>query len=233
MECIVLAGGLGTRLQGVIGEYPKCMAPVNGKPFLYYLFVYLQQQKCRRVVLSLGFKHDVITRWLDTQSWPFDIDYVIEPQPLGTGGGIQLALTQTQEENVIILNGDTMFRVDLGAMLAFHQQIQAATTLALKEMHAFDRYGVVNVDENNCITAFEEKRYMDSGLINGGIYAINRKAFFEKELPEHFSFEKHYLELFVREKQFYGFRSDGYFIDIGIPEDYQKVQEDFKSQFED
>jgi D-glycero-alpha-D-manno-heptose 1-phosphate guanylyltransferase len=145
---------------------------------------------------------------------------------LGTGGGIQLALTVAQEENVIVLNGDTMFNVDLNGMQAFHTQHQAATTLALKEMHAFDRYGVVNTDENNCIVAFEEKRYMDSGLINGGIYVINRKAFLGKELPEHFSFEKHYLELFVREKQFYGFRSDGYFIDIGIPEDYNKAQID-------
>ena len=73
MECVILAGGLGTRLRDTIGDYPKCMAPVNGKPFLHYLFVYLQEQGCRRVILSLGYKFEVITDWLRQHSWPFEI----------------------------------------------------------------------------------------------------------------------------------------------------------------
>ncbi|PZF73162.1 nucleotidyltransferase family protein [Taibaiella soli] len=233
MECIVLAGGLGTRLQGVIGAYPKCMAPVNGLPFLHYLFVYLEKQQCNRVILSLGFKHEVITQWLDTQDWPFEIDYVIEVEPLGTGGGIQLALEQAAENDVLVLNGDTMFMVDLAAMLTFHREQKAETTLALKEMHAFDRYGIVHTDDAGQIISFEEKKYMESGLINGGIYTINKMAFFGKELLKRFSFEKQYLELFVAEKQFYGYRSESYFIDIGIPEDYHRAQQDFKTIFED
>ena len=231
MECIVLAGGLGTRLQGVIGAYPKCMAPVNGKPFLHYVFTYLRSQPCTRVILSLGFKHDVITDWLGTQEWPFDIDFVIEQEPLGTGGGIQLAMQQATGTDVAILNGDTMFRVALTDMLSFHKRKQAAATIALKEMQQFDRYGVVLKDAAGCIISFEEKQYRDAGLINGGIYIVNRKAFFDKQLPEHFSFEKHYLELFVQEKQFFGFEDKGYFIDIGIPEDYEKAQQDFKELF--
>lgn len=233
MECIVLAGGLGTRLQGVIGAFPKCMAPVNGLPFLHYLFVYLERQKCTRVILSLGFKHEMVTQWLDTQDWPFDIDYVIEVAPLGTGGGIQLALEQAGEEDVLVLNGDTMFMVDLPALLDFHRAQKAATTLALKEMHHFSRYGMVHLNEANQIVSFEEKKYQETGLINGGIYAINKKAFSNKNLLESFSFEKQYLELFAAEKQFYGFRSEGYFIDIGIPEDYSKAQQNFKTIFED
>jgi len=233
MECIILAGGLGTRLQGVIGAYPNRMAPVNGMPFLHYLFVYLQQQKCTRVILSLGFKHEVITQWLDTQTWPFDIDYVIEVEPLGTGGGILLAMEQAQEKDVLVLNGDTMFMVNLAEMLGFHQQQNAETTLALKEMHAFDRYGVVNTNDTGLIVSFEEKKYMERGLINGGIYAINKKAFFDRDLLEKFSFEKQYLELFLSEKHFYGYRSEGYFIDIGIPEYYSKAQQDFTTLFEE
>jgi D-glycero-alpha-D-manno-heptose 1-phosphate guanylyltransferase len=231
MECIVLAGGLGTRLQGVIGAFPKCMAPVNGRPFLHYVFTYLQSQPCTRVILSLGFKHDVVTDWLGTQQWPFAIDYVIEQEPLGTGGGIQLAMQQATGADVAVLNGDTMFCAALENMLAFHRGKQAETTLALKEMHRFDRYGVVNTDTNGCVISFEEKQYRDAGLINGGIYIINRERFFEKAMPEHFSFEKHYLELFVKEKHFFGFEDKGYFIDIGIPEDYEKAQADFKELF--
>lgn len=231
MECIILAGGLGTRLRGAIGDYPKCMATVNGKPFLHYLFIYLQEQNCNRVILSLGYKHEVITDWLKDHQWPFEISYVIEQEPLGTGGGIQLAMREARADNVVVLNGDTMFRVGLNSQITFHQQVQSATTLALKEMKQFDRYGVVNTNIDNIITAFEEKQFRESGSINGGVYIINRQYFLSKGLPEKFSFEKDYLEAFISEQKFYGFNSDAYFIDIGIPEDYQKAQEDFKTLF--
>lgn len=229
MECIVLAGGLGTRLQSVIGLYPKCMAPVNGKPFLHYIFDYLEKQQCTNVILSLGFKHEVIIEWLQTQKRNFTVDYVIEETPLGTGGGISLALTKATEDNVAVLNGDTMFRTEIHTMLAFHIAKQAATTLALKPMQQFERYGVVKMDENNCITAFEEKKYYDEGLINGGVYIINKAALAAKGLPEKYSFEKDYFEAFVHEGNMYGFVSDAYFIDIGIPTDYEKAQVDFKT----
>lgn len=231
MECIILAGGLGTRLQGVIGASPKCMAPVNGQPFLAYLFDYLNEQKCTRAILSLGYKHKVILDWLDTQDLYFELDYVIESEPLGTGGGIQAAVDEAGADDVVVLNGDTMFKVDLAAQMAFHRDSKAATTLALKKMHKFDRYGVVNTNAKGVITAFEEKQYKEEGLINGGIYVINREAFLAKNLPEKFSFEKEYLERYTKENKFYGYASDGYFIDIGIPEDYARAQEDFKTLF--
>lgn len=231
MECIVLAGGLGTRLRGTIGDYPKCMAEVNGKPFLQHIFNYLQQQGCTRAILSLGYKHEVVLEWLETQSPSFEVAYVIEEEPLGTGGGIKLAMQASVTNQVAVLNGDTMFRIDMQDMMLAHINMQAATTLALKEMFNFNRYGVVNTDVNNTIHSFEEKKQMDEGLINGGVYIINKDAFFSKNLPEKFSFEKDYLEAYVNEGAFKSYRSDAYFIDIGIPEDYSKAQEDLK-QFE-
>ncbi len=232
MECIVLAGGLGTRLRGAIGDFPKCMAPVNGKPFLHYIFTYLQQQGCKRVILSLGYKHEVITELLKENSWPFEISHVIEHELLGTGGGIQLAMREAKEDNVAVLNGDTMFQTDLDDMLDFQKHMGADTSLALKEMKDFDRYGVVKVDNRYVITQFEEKQQRESGLINGGVYIINKKSFLDKGLPEKFSFEKDYLEAFMNEGKFYGYKNDGYFIDIGIPQDYEQAQEDFKRIFE-
>lgn len=232
MECIVLAGGLGTRLRGTIGEnVPKCMAPVNGQPFLHYLFEYLATQPCERVILSLGHKHEMILDWLQTEQRPFAIDYVLEHEPLGTGGGIQLALKQAKGEHVAVLNGDTMFRVALQEQLNLHLVKDAETTLALKEMHNFDRYGVVNCAANGCITSFEEKQQRDRGLINGGVYIISRNSFLLRELPEKFSFEKDYLEAYVPEQKFYAYTSDSYFIDIGIPQDYEQAQEDLKTMF--
>ncbi|HQJ89409.1 MAG TPA: sugar phosphate nucleotidyltransferase, partial [Paludibacteraceae bacterium] len=112
MDAIVLAGGLGTRLRSVVSEVPKCMAPVCGKPFLYYLLSYLNKYKeINKVILSVGFLREHIFNWIDENrsQFNFEIDYAIEENPLGTGGGIKLALSKTQAENVLILNGDTFF----------------------------------------------------------------------------------------------------------------------------
>ena len=232
MEVIILAGGLGTRLKDVIGAYPKCMAPVNGKPFLSYLFDYADAQGATRVILSLGYKHRVVTDWLETFDYlPFELDYVIESEPLGTGGGILAAIEEAETDDVAVLNGDTMFKVNLREQYKYHKEKNAATTLALKKMHNFDRYGVVNTDAAGIITSFEEKQQKEEGMINGGVYFINREAFLAKNLPEKFSFEKDYLERFVKEKKFYGFTSEDYFIDIGIPVDYDAAQVDFKNLF--
>ncbi|MBL7718552.1 MAG: nucleotidyltransferase family protein [Flavipsychrobacter sp.] len=231
MECIILAGGLGTRLRGTIGDYPKCMAPVNERPFLHYLFVYLQQQGCSRVVLSLGYKHEIITGWLEQNQWPFEISWVIEEEPLGTGGGIQLALRAAKDADVAVLNGDTLFRVDLAEQFAAHRAAEASATLALKRMTNFSRYGVVNEDEAHRICSFEEKQQRESGLINGGVYILNKNYLLGKNLPEKFSFEKDFLEAYVGERAFLAYTSEAYFIDIGIPEDYLQVQEDFKTLF--
>lgn len=231
MEAIVLAGGLGTRLQGVIGAYPKCMAPVNGRPFLGYLFDYLEQQKCTRVILSLGYKHKVITDWLEDQDVYFEIDCVIEDEPLGTGGGILAAVDVAETEDVAVVNGDTMFRVNLAEQMKFHRNSHAETTLALKKMHQFDRYGIVNTNAAGLVTSFEEKQYREEGLINGGVYCINTAAFLSRGLPDKFSFEKEYLEKYSGQKKFFGYVSDAYFIDIGIPADYEQVQTDFKTMF--
>ena len=224
MECIILAGGLGTRLRGVIGNQPKCMAPVQGKPFLEHMFAYLEQQGCTRLILSLGHRHEVITDWLTTQNHPFGITHVIEQEPLGTGGGIRLAMQQSTTQNVLVLNGDTMFRIPLSGLLDHHRRHNAETTLALKTMHQFQRYGVVRVNEQHTITAFEEKKYYETGLINGGIYCINRERFLARNFPEKFSFETDYLERHVHEGIFSGYTHDAYFIDIGIPEDYERAQ---------
>ena len=231
MEAIILAGGLGTRLQGVIGAYPKCMAPVNGKPFLAYIFDYLERQECTRVVLSLGYKHEVVAEWLNKGSVNIPCSQVIESEPLGTGGGIQLALGAAKDKNVVILNGDTFFDVDLQKMMDFHLKAESKTTLALKQMREFERYGVVNMGANNIILSFEEKKYRATGLINGGVYIVDKEALLAKHLPQKFSFEKDYLERYVAEGNFCGYELDGYFIDIGIPEDYARVKDDFKKMF--
>lgn len=232
MECIVLAGGLGTRLQSVTKDaLPKCMALVNGQPFLHYLFSYLQQQQVTKVLLSLGHKASVVLDWLQDKNYGFEVTPIIEQEPLGTGGGIQLALQAAQSNDVIVMNGDTLFLCDIKELFQVHQSHPAAVTLALKIMQQYDRYGSVILDDESKILAFEEKKYKDHGTINAGTYCINKHAFLNKQLPTKFSFEKDYLEAFIHEGSFYGRAFDAYFIDIGIPEDYHKAQHNFLTLF--
>jgi D-glycero-alpha-D-manno-heptose 1-phosphate guanylyltransferase len=234
MEAIILAGGLGTRLRSVIGKaLPKCMAMVAGRPFLHHLFQYLEREGCEHIILSLGHGHSHILDWLEKeQPTRIPVDHVIEQEPLGTGGGIRLALEGAAAEHVMVLNGDTTFEVQLRTLLNFAKTTGAETALALKAMRHFERYGIVEVEgQLGRITGFEEKRPREAGLINGGVYCIHRNRFLARTFPEKFSFEKDYLEAIVEEGVLYGQTSDGYFIDIGIPEDYERAQQDFKNRF--
>ena len=234
MEVIILAGGLGTRLRSAIGnEIPKCMAPVADKPFLWYILKYLSRYKVDRVILSVGYLHSVIMDWVDKagSDFPFEYTYAVETTPLGTGGGIKLALSKTNDDDVCILNGDTYFNIDLDKFYNQHISCPASVSIALKQMEKFDRYGEVTTDPQNVIKAFHEKAYCEKGLINGGIYIVNKSKTNMNELPDSFSFETEVLEPGIKSNNIYGFEYDSYFIDIGIPNDYSKAQTDFSLLF--
>ena len=225
MQCIVLAGGQGTRLRDTIGEaLPKCLAPVGGKPFLHWLFRYLQVQGCTYCALSLGYRSEAVLQWLEENPPPFLVDCVIEETPLGTGGGMAAALKVATAEDVVVLNGDTLFDIELGELLTQHQISGAETLLALKPLENTDRYGTVTLSGEGVITHFAEKKPLAKGLINGGVYVINKEEFLSHNLPEAFSFEKDYLEAFLAEGAFKGHVQNGYFIDIGVPADFERAQ---------
>lgn len=229
MECIILAGGLGTRLQSVLEEgQPKCMAPVNGRPFLEYLLRYLENQRCTRVILALGHHNDAVLEWLKTKAFFYRVEWSIEKEPLGTGGGIRKAALMCRNQDVIVLNGDTMFDIDLPGLMSLHQQKNAAATLALKPMKNFERYGSVQLDNEDRIIGFKEKQPCSEGLINGGIYALNREVLMSQPLPPAFSFEKDFLEPHVTDLYLGGLVQEGYFIDIGVPEDFERAQNELE-----
>lgn len=225
-EAIILAGGLGTRLRDAVPGLPKCMAPVNGKPFINYIIQYLQSQKIKRFIFSVGFLHEMISSHVENEFPGLDSTFVIEEKPLGTGGAIHLSAQETQTENVLILNGDTFFKVNVAALFSLHEEKNAACTIALKPMQNFERYGVVEINEEKKVLRFKEKKKYNEGLINGGIYVLNVFSFIKHSWPETFSFEKDYLENSPEKKKLYGDLQDAYFIDIGIPEDYERAQEE-------
>ncbi len=217
-EAIILAGGLGTRLQSVIYDIPKCLAPVNGVPFLDYVLRYAHKQGIVRFVLSVGHLREKIYAFIESQDYPFEIDYCVEEEPLGTGGGIKKSLTHCLTPHVLVLNGDTMFHYDLTKV------ILSDCNIFLKPMHDFDRYGSVLIDDQNRIISFQEKQAVAYGLINTGAYVIERGHIDDLPLNDKFSFEKDYLESYLGELIFTGIVIDAYFIDIGIPEDYTRAQ---------
>ena len=223
-EAIILAGGLGTRLRETVPDLPKCMAPVAGEPFLTYVIRHLLSQGIEKFIFSLGYKHEIIENFLQERFATIKYKTVIEDEPLGTGGAIKLALEQAKTESILIVNGDTIFKINTSDAFQFHQQQQAECTVVLKPMKQFHRYGVVELEQDNSVKNFQEKKYYDRGLINGGVYVINVSKFLSEKFPLKFSFEKDYLEALYKEKRIYGFVQDEYFIDIGIPEDFNRAQ---------
>jgi len=225
MEAIVLAGGFGTRLRHVVADVPKPMAPVCGRPFMEYVLDDLIDKGADRIVLAVGYRQEVIREHFGARWRGAEIIYSSEDTPLFTGGAIRQGLSFCRDERVVIVNGDTFFDVDLDGMLRFAEEVGAPLVIASRHMEHFERYGVI-LSENGRVTAFEEKRPRDEGDINGGIYVVRRDLL--DDMPAKFSFEKDFMERYVAEKPMYVWPSDGYFIDIGIPEDYERAQRDFQ-----
>ncbi len=225
-EAVILAGGFGTRLQSVVSEVPKPMAPVNGRPFLSFVLDELEAFQYTHVVLSTGYKHEVIASYYGEHYRSIRLSYAQETTPLGTGGGIWNALQQTESEYTLVLNGDTLFRVNLDALSDLAQRWQSPV-MALRQVTDTTRYGKVETDDTGRVVCFVEKNdCAGPGYINGGIYLLPRKIFKTYRVGERFSFEKDIMEKNYREQAFYTLASDAYFIDIGIPEDYQKAQKE-------
>lgn len=226
MEAIILAGGFGTRLKSVVSDVPKPMADINGRPFLAYLLSALSLSGVSKAILSVGYKHDVIQNYFGDKYKNTAIVYAIEKKPLGTGGGLKQALKNTENEDALVLNGDTFFNVDLKALYGFHKQRRAVLTMAVKPMTGIERYGTA-ILSNDIVTGFEEKAFKKSGHINGGVYCVNRAIGAYLDCyggDENFSFEKDIIEKNTESLKPFAFVSDGYFIDIGIPEDYKRAK---------
>lgn len=225
MEAIVLAGGLGTRLRSVITDLPKPMAPIGDKPFLEYILKYLQKNGVKRVILSVGYKWETIQEYFGTNFNGIELIYSVEDEQLGTGGAIKKAMVHVLSEVVYIINGDTFFDINLKSL---NLKDNSKLMLSLKHMVKFDRYGCVESDEHSSVTAFTEKGYREVGDINGGIYLASRDIFDSFSLENIFSFEEfmknNFKELKISSNVF-----ENYFIDIGIPEDYEKAQNELKN----
>lgn len=233
MKLIILAGGLGTRLRSSVPNLPKAMAEINKKPFLKYLIDYFLEQNNFQIYISTGYKSEVIENFIKENYSNKNIKCVKEIEPLGTGGAIKNLIDKKyigEDEDFFVINGDTFLDIRLEELSFFHYNNNCDITLTLFSMKDFDRYGSVEL-KNNKIISFCEKKYCRSGLINSGVYMIHSNVFNKYKLPPNFSFEEFLIENIMK-MNIGGFvPKSKYFIDIGIPSDYEKAQNDFKELF--
>ncbi|MCX6235382.1 MAG: nucleotidyltransferase family protein [Bacteroidetes bacterium] len=226
-EAIILAGGRGTRLHGVIDDLPKPMALVNGRPFLEYLLRYLKKQGVQKVVLAVGYKSEKITEYFKSEYQGISIKYSVEHEPLGTGGGLVMALKYVSCSRVFVLNGDSFFDVDLDAFAKFSSLTDSPVCIALAKVNDTGRYGSVDFGDDGRIHAFSEKNSASGpGYINGGIYHVKRIFFQDLNLKGRFSLERDVFEHYCTTVDMFGYPCEKYFIDIGLPEDYLRAQDE-------
>lgn len=230
MQVIVLAGGKGTRLQSVVNDVPKPMADINGKPFLKYIFEYLSRFDVFKIILSVGYKQEIIKQYFKNNYKNISIVYSSEETSLGTGGAIKQALDMCDDEYAIVLNGDTFCNININEFYNRFDSKKNIMTIALKKMKNVDRYGSVDI-KNDKVILFNEKKYYKEAFINAGIYIVKKNIFEGYDLDLNFSFEE-FLEKNIQNLNISPYVEDNnYFIDIGIPSDYKKAQIDFKELF--
>ncbi len=222
MEAVVLSGGLGTRLRDLAPNVPKPMAPICGRPFLEILLAVLAQKQCSRVVLSLGYKAEIVVDHFGDRFAGMELVYEIERTPLGTGGALRRALAQCQSDPVFVLNGDTYLDLEVEEIEAQWRQ-NLLPIIVAREVSDTARYGRLDTAGNR-VVRFVEKGVADRGLINAGAYVFPRGIASEFPGDEVFSLEHDFLAKAVNRSPFEFFVSRGQFIDIGIPEDYARAQ---------
>ncbi len=229
MQAILLAGGLGTRLQSVVNDRPKPMALIQEKPFMEYVIHELGKHGITDIIFAVGYKGSMVEEYFkDGSDFNINVSYAYEEELLGTAGAIKNAGKLAAEDRFFVLNADTFYQIDYSRIMKLHEEKDLDMALVLRKVPDVSRYGEA-VLENHMLTAFNEKT-TDSrpGTINGGIYLMKRELL--DDIPEgKVSLENDMIPKWLKEKKrLGGIVNDGYFIDIGVPEDYFKFIQDVK-----
>lgn len=223
---VILAGGLGTRLRAAVPDLPKPMAPINGRPFLEHQLDYWIGQGIERFILSVGYRHAAISGHFGARYRGVAIDYAVEETPLGTGGGLLLAAARLDGgAPALVLNGDTYFAVSLAALQEFHAQRQSDWTFALFRAQEAGRYMGMEVAADGRIQALRSGSGTPGRLANGGVYLVDPQRLTRGPWTpgEKLSLEDDILPRLFTQARYFGLECAGDFIDIGVPQDYQRA----------
>jgi D-glycero-alpha-D-manno-heptose 1-phosphate guanylyltransferase len=223
----IIAGGLGTRLHTVVTDRPKALADIGGRPFLTYLFDQLAMAGARNIVLCTGYLGDQIRTIFGESHGLLRLIYSQESVPLGTAGALRLALPLLKSNPVLVMNGDSYCEANLKEFCRWHSRRRANATLLLTKVPDPRRFGRVRVAANGTVNDFEEKGSGNGpGWINAGVYLLNRDLLAEIPADRAMSLEREVFPAWLG-RGLYGFRSEGRFVDIGIPEAYADAQSFF------
>lgn len=229
MQAILLAGGLGTRLQSVVSDRPKPMALIDDKPFMEYVIHELTRHGITEIIFAVGYKGSIVEEYFgDGSGFGVTVSYAYEETLLGTAGAIKNAARFVTEEQVFVLNADTFYQIDYSRLVTLGREKNLEMALVLREVPDVSRYGQA-ILEDNLLVGFNEKiSEPKSGTINGGIYLLSNALI--QEIPEgRVSLENEMIPKWLGEgRRLGGIVNDGYFIDIGIPEEYYRFMEDVK-----
>ncbi len=223
ITAIILAGGLGTRLRAVVSDRPKVLAPVAGRPFLTYLLDQLARIGIRRVVLSTGHLAEQFAELIGSEYHGLEIAYAEEPEPLGTGGASKFAGQSIATPHVLVMNGDSYFDADLAAYIDWHRTGGQDASLLLVEVPDASRFGTVELQPDGVhVAAFLEKQPNEvPGRINAGVYLLRREML--ARIPDgRVSIERDVFPQWLERYDVRAWVTDGEFIDIGVPSDYQR-----------
>jgi D-glycero-alpha-D-manno-heptose 1-phosphate guanylyltransferase len=224
MRAVILAGGLGTRLRERVADLPKVMAPVAGRPFIDYLLDWLERGGCHGVVLATGHLSEVIERHVAQRQSRLPVLCCPEDQPLGTGGAVLHALqAHLRGEPALVLNGDTWLGLDLPDFVRWCQTEPGAAAMVLRQVDDAARYGRVTLAQGR-VTRFGEKSAPGAGLINAGAYWLSEHSFEGLAPQGPFSLEIDLLQPHAARLGIRGYVSEGSFIDIGVPQDFDRAQ---------
>jgi len=221
IDVAILAGGLGTRLHGTLGDTPKILAQIDGRPFLDHLLEWLTTHGATRIVFCLGHLADRVIAYLDgLPSSSVQIATVVEKHPLGTAGALRAAHSEFTSESLMIINGDSWMDADLGAFCDDHRERQSYLSILCVRVADVSRYGRVELSENGAISRFVEKDPADngSGWINGGIYLFSKVALSDLNEAKGPSLERDFFALQPPGRIRAYLAETAHFVDIGTPE---------------
>jgi len=231
MKAVILAGGLGIRLYPLTQKTAKCMLPVNGKPLLKRIILYLASYGFKEIVVTLGSKSKQIVDYFgDGSQFNVNLLYSIERKPLGTAGSFKNA-ERYLDGTVLVMQGDTLTNFNLEEVIAFHKDRKAMVTIAVTPVNDPSGYGIAVIDKHGRIIRFEEKpRHFFSNLVNSGIYVLEQEVLDHIPKGKMFDFSKDLFPKLLRKKlPMCAIKMNGYWFDIGTPTSYKKANEYFKS----
>lgn len=221
---IILCGGLGTRLKSTIGDVPKSLALISGKPFVEYLFDALAEQGATHVIMATGHLGDQLEPVCgDGSRWGLTIEYSREATPLGTAGALRLAEPQCLTDWVVVMNGDSFLPVDYQSLVAGHRHHGGSATMVVSRVQDRRRFGTVAIDDHSRVIDFLEKDAQGEGWVNAGVYVFSR-AVLRSLRSGNVSLEEEILPDLARRSDLYAHLSQASLVDIGTPESFAASQ---------